>query len=213
MEIYWHYYKYLLWIYYFNQIDFMIEAKDLFGTSSETYKHWRPSYSAQLFETIKLHYPNVKIIWDAGTWNGQAAHSLAQSYQVYATDISASQINQAQLSPNIFYSVASAEYSWLKPHSIDLITSAAAVHWFDPQWFITEAQRVSVWDPQFALWSYRASPQTNNNELNQILDHILYDELRRFWSDLAKRSNSLYKDLSLLQKLDIIESIDFDTIA
>lgn len=192
----------------------MIEAKESFGTSSETYKYWRPSYSAQLFDTIKQHYPDAKTIWDAGTGNGQAAFDLAQSFeQVYATDISQSQINQAKLMSSIVYAVAPAEDSWLKSNSIDLITSAAAVHWFDPEWFIAESQRVSVWDPQFALWSYRASPQTNNDELNQTLDHILCHELLRFWSDWAKHSNNLYKDLPLLQKLHIIESIDFDTIA
>jgi len=48
-----------------------------------------------------------------------------------ATDASAEQLHQATAKKNIEYKQAAAEENFLPPHSLDLITVAQALHWFD----------------------------------------------------------------------------------
>jgi ubiquinone/menaquinone biosynthesis C-methylase UbiE len=75
--------------------------------------------------------------------NGQAAVALAARFTgVVATDASAEQVGNAFLHPRVEYRVAPAEASGLEAESVDLVTAAQAVHWFDVPAFFAEARRV-----------------------------------------------------------------------
>ena len=62
--------------------------------------------------------------------------------EVIASDISARQLENAQQKSNIRYQIFSAENTPLKDNSVDLITIAQALHWFDFDRFYSEARRV-----------------------------------------------------------------------
>lgn len=97
---------------------------------------------------------SFNLAWDAGTGNGQAAEVLATRFkQVYATDISQMQLDQAIRRPNITY-VAGGERVSLPDHSVDLVTVAQAIHWFDRPKFYDEVKRVLRPGGLLAVWAY-----------------------------------------------------------
>jgi SAM-dependent methyltransferase len=98
------------------------------------------------------------VAWDTATGNGQAAVSLAKHFQrVIATDISEEQILHARPHPRIDYRAASAEVSGLPGGSVDLIVSAAALHWFDLDRFYAEVRRVRRPGSVLAAWTYHVA--------------------------------------------------------
>ncbi len=95
------------------------------------------------------------LAWDCATGNGQAAISTAGYFErVIATDASAEQIASAPSHANVSFRVAPAESSGLANASIDLITVAQALHWFDIEAFFNEANRVLKPNGVLAVWSY-----------------------------------------------------------
>ena len=80
--------------------------------------------------------------------------SPSTSTRVVATDASARQIASARSHPRVEYSVAPAEASGLPDRSVELVTVAQAVHWFDRQEFWAEVSRVLVPGGVLAVWCY-----------------------------------------------------------
>ncbi len=116
--------------------------KDTFSKLSERYAKFRPSYPREIFDFLLTLVPGRSTAWDCGTGNGQVAVQLAGYFErVFATDISRNQIKLAIQKPNILYSVAPAESTSFADASLDLITVAQAVHWFDFPEFYREADR------------------------------------------------------------------------
>lgn len=97
-----------------------------------------------------------ELAWDCATGNGQAARSLVPHFeQVIGTDASEQQIASADGLGNIEFRVARAEESGLAANTIDLITVAQALHWFDIGAFFKEARRVLKPDGILAFWCYQ----------------------------------------------------------
>jgi len=95
------------------------------------------------------------LAWDCATGSGQAALGLARYFpRVVATDASAAQIAHATPHPRVEYRVAPAEASGLPGGSVDLITVAQALHWFDIGAFYAEARRVLAPGGVLAVWTY-----------------------------------------------------------
>ena len=71
-------------------------------------------------------------------------------------DVSANQIAQAIAKPNIEYRCNTAEeLTFLQSNTVDLVTVATALHWFDRPVFFREVQRVlKVNTGVFAVWTY-----------------------------------------------------------
>ncbi|KAI7840060.1 hypothetical protein COHA_006191 [Chlorella ohadii] len=85
----------------------------------------------------------------------EVAVSLAATFQhVVAQDSSASQIAAAQPRPNIRYEQAPAEASGLADGSVDLITAAQCMHWFDAPRFYAECRRALKPTGALAVFSY-----------------------------------------------------------
>ena len=117
--------------------------KDNFSSQSANYAAYRPGYPEKLFRFLAGECRQCKFAWDAGTGNGQAAHKLALHFkEVYATDASSTQIFNALPKPNISYAVSNEQAPALKRRSVNLITVAQALHWFDTEVFYAEAERV-----------------------------------------------------------------------
>jgi SAM-dependent methyltransferase len=128
---------------------------DHFSNVSAAYAAFRPRYPDALFDFLAREAPALNAAWDAGTGSGQAAVGLARHFRkVIATDASESQIQHATANDRVTYRVASAEDSGLEAVSVDLVTAAQALHWFDRARFWTEARRVLRPRGVIAVWMY-----------------------------------------------------------
>jgi SAM-dependent methyltransferase len=156
-----------------------VKFKDHFSGHASAYARFRPRYPEALFEYLASIAPARERAWDCATGNGQAAVALAQHFdEVTATDASAQQIEAAQSHPRVVYRSARAEQSGLDGNSIDLITVAQALHWFDLPAFFAEATRVLKRDGIIAVWSYNllsVSPEVD------ALMNEYYHRLDSFW--------------------------------
>ncbi len=128
---------------------------DFFSEQARVYARFRPQYPGELFAYLASAAPGRELAWDCGTGNGQAAQDLARHFRrVIATDASADQIAQAAQHERIEYQVARAEDVSLDDHSVDLITAAMAVHWFDLDSFYAVVRRAAKRDGVLAVWMY-----------------------------------------------------------
>jgi len=128
---------------------------DHFAGLAEGYTRFRPTYPAALFDWIGSLVPARARVWDCACGTGQASPALAERFKtVVATDGSADQIDQAPPHPDIDFRVATAEDSGLEPGSVDLITVAQALHWFDHAAFYEEVDRVGRPGGALVAWGY-----------------------------------------------------------
>lgn len=127
----------------------------LFSRQAADYAQYRPRYPDALFAYLASVTPGHTLAWDCATGNGQAALSLASHFeQVVATDANEAQIANASPHPRIRYSMARAERTELEARSVDLVTVAQAIHWFDLDGFYAEAKRVLRPGGVLAAWRY-----------------------------------------------------------
>lgn len=161
--------------------------KDNFSKQASTYARYRPHYPAELYDYIFSRCTKYGNAWDCGTGNGQVAVQLAKRFDyVNATDISQAQLNNALKKTSIEYRLASAETSGLPAGSIDLITVAQAIHWFDPKKFFDEVKRVATSNCLLTYWAYDL-PRINEDideTVRYVHDKILgsyWDLERGYW--------------------------------
>lgn len=129
--------------------------KDYFSAQSVDYAKYRPGYPAELFEYLASLPQERERAWDCATGNGQAALGLAQFFrQVVATDGSQAQLDHATPHERITYELATAERTSITAASIDMVTVAQALHWFDLTGFYAEVRRVLKPAGVLAVWCY-----------------------------------------------------------
>ena len=168
--------------------------KDCFSTQSDSYRRFRPGYPEELFQYLADLCQFKQLAWDCATGNGQAATALAPFFdRVAATDASPEQIARAETHEKIDYSVATAENSGLAETSVDLITVANAVHWFDIPAFYNEAKRVMRDNAVIAVWCYETI--TPKSELAEALAP-LHSALHDYWQPNLQHVWSHYKELA-----------------
>lgn len=160
----------------------MITFEDYFSQIAGNYALYRPHYPANLFSYLASIAPHRRIAWDSGTGNGQAAAGLAVHFErVIATDASADQIAHAFPHERVEYRVEPAEEVNLEAASVDLITVATAVHWFDLARFYGNVRRVAVPGGILAVWTYHTSVIAS--EIDAVLDHYYREILAEYWPD------------------------------
>jgi hypothetical protein len=92
-----------------------------------------------LFALLAGLTPEHRAALDCGTGNGQAALGLVNHFErVIATDPSADQINRATPHPRIDYRESPAESIPLPDASVDLVTAAQSLHWFNAAAFFCD---------------------------------------------------------------------------
>lgn len=201
----------------------MKQFKDNFSKQSETYLKYRPTYPGDLFEYLSKQTDGHELAWDCGTGNGQAALGLVPYYKkVYATDPSERQIENAIPHDKVVYKAEKAEKTGLKNNSVDLITVAQALHWFDFDKFYAEARRVLKKDGVLAAWTYGLP--TISDEIDRTVQHFHDEILDDYWlyenrlvdleystipfpfSELPTPSFYIKKDLSFDDLLGLINS-------
>ncbi len=157
-----------------------MKFKDHFSGHAAQYAQFRPHYPAALFEYLASLAPAHEYAWDCATGNGQAAFALTSHFQrVIATDASAEQIANTEPHDAVKYRVTPAEGSGLEDNSIDLVTVAQALHWFDIPAFFAEAHRVLKPNGVIAIWAYnllKISP-----EIDRLVENFYTETTGPFW--------------------------------
>jgi len=167
-----------------------------FSPFARDYARSRPTYPPELFDYLASLLERRDLAWDCATGNGQAAVELARHFEsLVATDVSAEQIRHATPHPRVEYRVAPAEASGLEPGSVDLLTVAAAVHWFELDRFSAEARRVVRRGGVLAAWSYHVGRM--DPPFGAILDHFYTDVVQPYFAPGARLVDEGYRNLDL----------------
>ena len=168
--------------------------KDNFSAQAVLYAQYRPDYPPDLFEYIVSFISNKNTAWDCGTGNGQSAIALSKYFKkVIATDISPKQIDNAEKAHNIFYSIQPAEATNIKSNSVDLVTVAQAIHWFDFEKFYTEVKRVAAENAFIAMWGY--SLLQIDEPIDQFIRNYHFNFLGNYWDAERKFVDDEYKNI------------------
>ena len=171
-----------------------MKFEDHFSELAETYSKYRPSYPSELFEYLSKICNDHKQAWDCGTGNGQAAVSLTEFFNsVFATDASKEQLEQAPKHPKIIFKNEPAEKVSLDDNSTDLVTVAAAVHWFNYEKFYSEVKRVLKSDGIIAVWGYHLFKITP--EIDKLLKKYYSEILEGYWPEQFHYVDTRYTDL------------------
>ncbi len=174
----------------------MNQFSDHFSGVAAGYAQYRPGYPDALFDHLAALAGEQATVWDCATGSGQAARGLAERVaRVIATDASAAQIEHAQPHPKISYRVATAEKSGLEDHSVNLVTVAQALHWFNLDAFYQEVRRVVARGGLLAAWCY-GPPTLSAPELQSELDHFYSGILGPYWPPERAQVESGYRDLA-----------------
>lgn len=153
---------------------------DNFSNHATLYAHYRPGYPKELFAFLASLCEVHHFAWDCATGNGQAAIILSGFFDhVYATDASSEQLQNAIRHPAISYKVTPAECSGLDSSSVDLITVATALHWFNLDLFYTEAKRVMKPNGKIAAWTY-SMPEISS-QIDRIVRKFHDETIGQFW--------------------------------
>src|SRR4051812_1803752 len=157
-----------------------MKFKDHFSTQSTSYASFRPRYPEGLFRNLADNSPTRTLAWDCATGTGQAAVSIAPFFdRVIATDASENQIRNAEPHDRVEYQVATAEQSGLASQSVDLITVAQALHWFELDRFYPEAIRVLKPNGLLAVWCYTYLRIASN--VDALVQHFYNDIVGPYW--------------------------------
>ena len=153
---------------------------DNFSAGSSDYATFRPESPAELFDFLYDNVPAFDAAWDCGTGNGQVAEKLAHRFgKVFGTDISNEQLAHAKQKNNVTYLQERAEATSIADHSIDLVTAAQAIHWFDFDGFYSEVKRVAKPGALIAAWTYTNLRITA--AVDEVTDHLYYDITKAYW--------------------------------
>ena len=154
---------------------------DHFSGVAPAYAEYRPLYPDALFDWLARIAPGRERAWDCATGSGQAAVPLALRFDaVVATDASAGQIASAARNPRIEYRVATAEASGLDAGSVDLVTVAQALHWFDRPAFYAEVRRVLRPGGVLGAWTY-GHPVLDNPRADAVFQRFYSETVGPWW--------------------------------
>jgi SAM-dependent methyltransferase len=170
------------------------EFKDHFSGLAESYASFRPRYPSTLFDFVAGLPRRRRLAWDCATGNGQAALDLAERFaRVIATDASEKQLALAVPHPRIEYRRGLAEESGLASGSVDLITAASAVHWFDFPRFYAEVERVLAPGGAIAVWTYDFA--RISTELDLLIDRLAREIAGPYWPPERRWVDEEYRTL------------------
>lgn len=168
--------------------------KDHFSGHAGSYASFRPGYPAAVFDFVSSLPREHRLVWDCATGNGQAALDLAERFErVIATDASWQQLEHALPHPRVQYRQALAERSEIESGTVDLVTVATAVHWFDFDRFYAEVERVLAPGGALAVWAYdlaRISP-----EIDALTDRFGRQIVKPYWPPERRWVDELYRTL------------------
>ncbi|PON49385.1 Methyltransferase type [Parasponia andersonii] len=173
----------------------------LFDKQADMYADARPTYPIEWYSKLASLTTHHSLAWDVGTGNGQAAINVAEHYeQVIGTDVSQAQLERAMPHTRVRYihtPLTTNEYDLVSlvggENSVDLITVAQAVHWFDlPSFYSLVSRLLRKPGGVFAVWCY------NNIIVSPTFDAAFekfHDTTLPFWDGNIKHIFDGYKTL------------------
>lgn len=149
-----------------------------FNEKTDNYLRFRPDYPIALYDYLDKLVSNHHCAWDCGTGNGQAAVALSNYFDlVIASDINEKPLEAALKSTKIEYICCSAESSPINDKSVDLITVAQALHWFNFDLFYNEVRRVAKESAFIAAWTYSLG------KFNFAIDDVIFKLYKELLGD------------------------------
>jgi hypothetical protein len=168
--------------------------KDLFSGHSSLYAAFRPAYPDSLYQFIFSHLKDNKTAWDCATGNGQVARYLSKHFKnVYATDLSQQQLDNAFPADNIQYSISPAEKTPFQDNQFDLITVGQALHWFNREQFYNEVNRVGKPGAMIAVWGYALL--FIEPDIDQVIMDFYTNVVGPYWDDARRLVENEYKTI------------------
>ena len=168
--------------------------QDHFSTHATTYAKTRPMYPPALFAEFARLAPGRALAWDAGTGNGQAAIGLAAHFErVMATEPSAAQLAEAVTHPRVSYAQGAELAPGVADGSADIVTAAAAAHWFDLKLFYPEVRRVLRPGGLLAVWNCAAALGRVDPEVDAVVWRIYTGTLGPYWPPETKHAETGYR--------------------
>lgn len=160
--------------------NYFMTFKDHFTKQAESYAKFRPDYPDELFKFLASVSPSKELVWDCATGNGQAANGIAKYFKkIIASDASENQVLNAYKNEKIVYKVFPAENAGIESSTVDLITVAQALHWFNFEKFYDEVKRVLKKDGVIAVWMYGLIKIST--ELDLITNRFDNEILKNYW--------------------------------
>ncbi|XP_022773812.1 putative methyltransferase DDB_G0268948 [Durio zibethinus] len=173
----------------------------LFDNQADLYLDARPTYPSEWYSMLAARTLHHNLAWDAGTGNGQAAIGVAEHYeQVIGSDVSEAQLQHAMPHPKVKYlytplSISKDELlaSIGGENSVDLVTVAQAVHWFDlPKFYSVVTRLLRKPGGVLAVWCY------NDIVVSPTFDPVMkrfHDTTLPYWSPNIRYAFDGYKTL------------------
>ena len=120
-----------------------------FSGKADVYQQARPNYAQAMLDFIasKWQIGEGSLVADVGSGTGIFTRQLlGLGAKVYAVEPNADMRAMAERLlggyPNFVSVIGDAEHTTLPDHRINLVTAAAAFHWFDPNRFKHECKRI-----------------------------------------------------------------------
>lgn len=147
----------------------------------ENYVRYRPGYPTDVIDFLneRCGLTQKSVIADLGSGTGIFAKLLAdQGYTVYGVEPNDEMRRAAerQLRDGTFISVCgTAEHTRLSPRLVDLVVSAQAFHWFNPETTRQECKRILKRDNDFValIWNNRL---TDSDAFARAYERLLADK-------------------------------------
>lgn len=178
---------------------------DHFSGHADLYAKARPHYPDTLFDWIAATAPARDCVWDAGCGNGQASVALAERFdRVIATDPSKEQLRSAVAHPRIDYrnepqsALARSDggyHTSIPDRSIDAVTVAQALHWFNLEPFLAEVRRVAKPGALFEAWCYANCSVIP--AVDAVIAHLYDDTLGSYWPPERRLVDEGYASLEI----------------
>jgi SAM-dependent methyltransferase len=170
--------------------------KDYFSRLAANYASFRPRYPPSPFDYLAQSCRQRECAWDCACGSGQATLDLAARFAcVIATDASAAQIAAAPPHPHVRYRVASAAASALDSASVDIVTAAQALQWFELAPFYAEVERVLRPRGVLAVWTYGVV-HVAGESIDRLLQEFYWQTVQPYWPAERQLVESGYRSLS-----------------
>lgn len=172
----------------------MANYYDHFSGHAAVYAAARPDYPPELFDYLASLCPVRNLALDCATGSGQAARALVQHFdRVIAIDASEKQLAQAPQHDRIEYRLTTAEAADLGAESVNLVTVAQALHWFDLDTFYPAMRKQASEHAVIAIWCYGV--HSVNPEIDSVIARLYQQVLGPYWPPQRMHVESGYRDL------------------
>ena len=174
-----------------------VSNTQLFSTVACEYALFPAGISARIVRVARAHRAGAGRGMGLRLWQRPGQRAAGRTFfAVFATDSAAEQIAAAKAHPRVSYSVAPAEHSGLAAASVDLVTVAQALHWFDVEAFYAEARRVARPGALLAVWNY-PRPQFVDAELDRRFAEFYRRHGGPYWPPERQHVEHNYRDAAV----------------